>query len=490
MFLGVSAAALAAPSAHADGVTEQQQQVKNDLAEIQRLEQKSSQLNEQYLGYMNDKVTLEAEIAAGETTIAAQSAQVVAMQEQLAAIAVAQFTGGGVDAFALFGNTASATDGLQRQQLVRSAVNAGAVDADTYDTQLDQLKQAQNALTAKQNRVAKLAGQAAATLDATQQAGQAYQAELSKDQAKLGVLLEQEQQRQLQQAAADHAASVASAKAAQDTAARDQAARDQAAQDTAARDVAARQQASADGSAAAAATASDQGAAGSGTVADVSGAKTSHTSPASPTGKSTSTPTTAPPLIVHPTPTPTVPAGDPTPAPTVPAGDPTSGAPSDTSSGDNPSSGSGNAGNAPGAGSDASQLVAAAISTSTGSDSPPPVSSRAQIAVAAAKSQLGVRYQFAMSSPGVAFDCSGLTAYAWAQAGVSLPHQSAQQYASTPHIPLADLQPGDLLVYYSPISHVALYIGNGQVIQAPAPGKFVEIVGVDWSKVVGASRPG
>ncbi|MCU1367866.1 MAG: hypothetical protein JWN39_3505, partial [Ilumatobacteraceae bacterium] len=127
---------------------------------------------------------------------------------------------------------------------------------------------------------------------------------------------------------------------------------------------------------------------------------------------------------------------------------------------------------------------------SSATPSPPAVSSLAAIAVEAARSQLGTPYKFAMSSPGVAFDCSGLTSYAWRVAGVSIPHQSAQQFASTPHVALSDIQPGDLLYYYHPISHVAIYIGNGQVIQAPAPGKFVEIAPVNWGSIVGASRPG
>jgi len=51
-------------------------------------------------------------------------------------------------------------------------------------------------------------------------------------------------------------------------------------------------------------------------------------------------------------------------------------------------------------------------------------------------------------------------------------------------------QPGDLLFFYCPISHVSIYVGNGTEIHAPAPGKFVEIAGVNWGKVVGASWPG
>jgi cell wall-associated NlpC family hydrolase len=118
------------------------------------------------------------------------------------------------------------------------------------------------------------------------------------------------------------------------------------------------------------------------------------------------------------------------------------------------------------------------------------VSSRASVAVSAAQAQLGVPYQFARSSPGVAFDCSGLTAYAWSQAGVSIPHQSASQFSSTPHVPQAQAQPGDLIFYYSPISHVGLYVGGGSMIHAPNTGSVVSYTAVHWDKVVGVTRPG
>ncbi len=105
-------------------------------------------------------------------------------------------------------------------------------------------------------------------------------------------------------------------------------------------------------------------------------------------------------------------------------------------------------------------------------------------------SQLGVAYRFAAESPGVAFDCSGLTKYAWGQAGVSLPHQSAAQYGSIPHISQAEVQPGDLVFYRTPIGHVAIYIGGGQMIHAPSHGNVVSIAVVNWAKVVGIGRPG
>jgi cell wall-associated NlpC family hydrolase len=118
------------------------------------------------------------------------------------------------------------------------------------------------------------------------------------------------------------------------------------------------------------------------------------------------------------------------------------------------------------------------------------VSGRASVAVNAAMSQQGVPYRFAASSPGVAFDCSGLTAYAWGVAGVSLPHQSAAQYASLPHVSKEEAQPGDLIFYYSPISHVGLYLGNGAMVHAPHTGKTVSVTTVTWGKVVGVARPG
>ena len=120
----------------------------------------------------------------------------------------------------------------------------------------------------------------------------------------------------------------------------------------------------------------------------------------------------------------------------------------------------------------------------------PAPASTAGIATSAAQGQLGVPYRFAASSPGVAFDCSGLTKYAWSKAGVYLPHQSAAQFASTPHVPQDQAQPGDLIFYYSPIGHVALYLGGGMMIHAPATGDVVKIVAVNWGKVVGVSRPG
>lgn len=120
----------------------------------------------------------------------------------------------------------------------------------------------------------------------------------------------------------------------------------------------------------------------------------------------------------------------------------------------------------------------------------PAPSGKAGIAIRAALSQLGVPYRFATAEPGVSFDCSGLTAWAWGQAGVSLPRVSRSQFAVLPHVPASEAQPGDLIFYYTPIGHVGLYLGSGQMVHAPQTGTTVSITVVHWNKVVGVGRPG
>ena len=118
-----------------------------------------------------------------------------------------------------------------------------------------------------------------------------------------------------------------------------------------------------------------------------------------------------------------------------------------------------------------------------------PVSGRGGAAVAAAESVLGRPYVWGASGPS-SFDCSGLTMWAWAHAGVGLSHSSSAQYGSGAHVSQSALQPGDLLFFYSPISHVGMYIGGGQMIHAPHTGDVVRIATPMWSDFVGAVRPG
>jgi peptidoglycan DL-endopeptidase CwlO len=119
----------------------------------------------------------------------------------------------------------------------------------------------------------------------------------------------------------------------------------------------------------------------------------------------------------------------------------------------------------------------------------PPPTSRAQVAVRAALAQVGKPYQWGAAGPN-SFDCSGLTMYAWGQAGVSLPHSSAMQYGVTTHVSSSALQPGDLLFFGSPIHHVAMYVGGGQMVEAPYTGAYVRVVSASRSDFVGAGRPG
>jgi peptidoglycan DL-endopeptidase CwlO len=120
---------------------------------------------------------------------------------------------------------------------------------------------------------------------------------------------------------------------------------------------------------------------------------------------------------------------------------------------------------------------------------PPPTSSGVQAVIDAARSVLGVRYQWGGSSPRTGFDCSGLTMWAWSHAGVSLPHSSAAQYSALPRVDRSNLQPGDLVFFYSPIHHVGLYIGGGKMIDASTWGNAVVLRDVYWEDYVGAARP-
>ena len=101
-----------------------------------------------------------------------------------------------------------------------------------------------------------------------------------------------------------------------------------------------------------------------------------------------------------------------------------------------------------------------------------PSTTQADKAVAFAYAQLGKPYLWGGTGPN-AYDCSGLVQAAWASAGVSIPRTTYEQWAALPHIPMSNLQPGDL-IYYNGESHVAMYVGNGYIIDAPHTGAYVE----------------
>jgi cell wall-associated NlpC family hydrolase len=118
-----------------------------------------------------------------------------------------------------------------------------------------------------------------------------------------------------------------------------------------------------------------------------------------------------------------------------------------------------------------------------------PASGGAQKAVQTALAQIGDPYVWAAAGPD-AFDCSGLTSYAWAAAGVSIPHSSAQQYGYGTHVSRSEVRAGDLVFFYSPISHVGIAINNTQMVHASTFGVPVKIADIDSSPYVGATRLG
>jgi len=121
---------------------------------------------------------------------------------------------------------------------------------------------------------------------------------------------------------------------------------------------------------------------------------------------------------------------------------------------------------------------------------PPTVSSKAAVAVQTARAQIGDPYVWGATGPD-AFDCSGLTSYAWKAAGVILPRTSREQYAAGVKVARSALRPGDLVYFGSPIYHVAFYIGNNMMISAPQPGDVVKYQSLDaFSDYAGATRPG
>ncbi|MGQ4364069.1 NlpC/P60 family protein [Streptomyces sp. SAS_272] len=110
-------------------------------------------------------------------------------------------------------------------------------------------------------------------------------------------------------------------------------------------------------------------------------------------------------------------------------------------------------------------------------------------AVRYAVRQIGKPYEWGAEGPR-SYDCSGLTSEAWGHAGTPIPRTSQEQWARLPRIPLKELRPGDLVVYFPEATHVALYLGGGRVVQAPRTGESVTISPIASFPVLGAVRPG
>ena len=123
-----------------------------------------------------------------------------------------------------------------------------------------------------------------------------------------------------------------------------------------------------------------------------------------------------------------------------------------------------------GTGPTASAVVAAAPA--------PAPNGAAQTAVDTALAQVGDPYVYGATGPN-SFDCSGLTSFSYKAAGLTIPRTSKAQSTYGTPVAKADLQPGDLVFFYSPVSHVGMYIGNGQMVHASTAGKPVAVVDLD-----------
>ncbi|MEU0933262.1 NlpC/P60 family protein, partial [Embleya sp. NPDC005971] len=118
-----------------------------------------------------------------------------------------------------------------------------------------------------------------------------------------------------------------------------------------------------------------------------------------------------------------------------------------------------------------------------------PASGRAQAAINFALAQIGKPYVSGAEGPG-SYDCSGLTQASWKAANVSLTRTTWTQINDGPRIAKSALQPGDLVFFYSDNRHVGMYIGNGQIVHAPRPGKTVTKAPLDSMPFLAAIRPG
>lgn len=121
-----------------------------------------------------------------------------------------------------------------------------------------------------------------------------------------------------------------------------------------------------------------------------------------------------------------------------------------------------------------------------GDDAKP--SAEGERAVRFAVEQLGKPYEWGAEGP-ASYDCSGLTSVAWERAGTPIPRTSQEQWARLDRVPLDTLRPGDLVVYFPEATHVAMYLGDGMVVQAPRPGAEVKVSPIAANPVLGAVRP-
>lgn len=390
----VAAATLAAPMMFPEvaraTVEDQRREVERIVDELDRLHTEADVLAEDWAVAEDDLRRLTEEVADAQASVAAKEAELNELRGDLSAVAVRAFTGSGQDVLGpLFSNATVYGDGLRRDQYSRVALAVGTVTTDDLDELISELDAERADLEAKQQQVEALKSTIEEKRQQTEQRTTEYEQRRSEAEARLGQLIQEEEQRRAEAAWQELQA-----------------------------ELAAQQAAAAD---------NDNGGGGGGNGGGGGG-------------------------------------GD-------------RGGAANTGGADTGRGG----GSAPAAAPAPAPAPAANI---------PSVSGLAGVAIQAAMGQLGVPYRYATSNPGVSFDCSGLTHYAWAQAGVYLPRNSRAQAAATPRIPAAAAQPGDLIFYYSPISHVGIYLGGGQLVHAPNSGTTVKVASVSWGKVTAVGRPG
>ena len=440
---GVAAAAIAltslfasAPGAVASGATDQQHEVQRLAAELVSLNDRIAIIDEQYGAAQDQQVAVAAQIDDVSAKVAVEQSQLDALEVTMTSIAVDRFVGHNTFGLSpLFSSAVTFSQGQQFDALSSVAYDTGAGTADDVKVLVTRLEADQATLRRDQKASADLIASLAAARTHGEQLIADYTKKAADAQAKYGELVQQE---------ADRQAAVEAQKAAQAADAAQAAADRLATRTTVPPNTAPAPRGG--GPTPVTVPVTVPTTAPRTTIPSVGPATTPPTVPRTTVPRPGTPPTTAPPTTKPPTTKPptTVP---PT---TVP---PTTKPPVVTTP-------------------------------------PPPVSGKAAIAVAAARSMLGVPYVAFEASPSRGFDCSGLTMWVWAQAGVHLPHQSGQQYASNPHVAKTDAQPGDLVFFYSPIHHVGIYIGGGLMIDAPHTGAVVRIATVKWDQVVGVARPG
>ncbi|CAN5809709.1 hypothetical protein BH20ACT4_BH20ACT4_13120 [soil metagenome] len=471
--------------ATASPIDDQERRVQQLTDELERLQEESDKFAEQYNVALREQGELTAEIEEAEAGIAKKETRVGELRDDLASVAVDAFVDAGSGGFGpLFQGSDSYSETRQRQEYSRVALSVGSNTTDDLDEAVADLEADRDDLADKRADAENLAQQAADAKELAESSMAEY-VELRVDaEAELGRLIQEEEERRAREAYEKILAEqarlerqrLAAEQAAQERAAHEEAAQQQAAEEQAAEEAAqeqaARDQAAEEGAQEQAAQeqAAEEPAAPEQATEDEAEQQEAEEPTAEPENTAA-------------------------PAPQAPA-------PSDTDDEDSGSDDSGSdTGSEDSGGDDSGSDDSGDDGAPSGYAPPPPPpppayeapsgpSSLAQIAINAALSEVGTPWIYAMAQPGVGFDCSGLTSWAWAQAGVSMPHQSAQQYASLPHVPVSSAQPGDLLFSYSPISHVGIYLGNGQQVHSPNSTTTVKVAAVRWENVVGAARPG